>query len=622
MALCVPTITSVLQSSPTNLTVPCNTEVVWDSNVTIGGSLQIDGMLRVANNGPKTLTTRDLIVHGLFRAGSREAPHTTPATINLQHGELAVKGGALRIFGMAKKCFTKAWIRLRTPAQQGSTQLNLVASQSGCWVPGDEITISATGQRTGEYETRRVARVAGREITITTPLRFSHAASAEVAHITRPITVTGSDWHAIIENDPTPQTVQGVAFINGGRPGQLGKYPLHMHLCGRSEGTSIRGNTFYGSRNRALVIHGTTHVTVADNLAVNTRGHVFFSEDGYETDNRWMRNLAVGASPPASLIPGESDDRPSGFWISNPANTYVENVASSMRFGFWFELRDRVRGASMALPGAPAIRPREAPITEFRGNVAHSTLTGLFTYPDGMLPRGASTIDDFLAYSTRIAGVLHHGGRVNFTGLTIRDPLRRGLHLDRVHDTVVTGARITGSTGAGVVFSPSTPLEPLGRRPPIVADSQILGFNVAVRVADEIGNNPLKRHVEGGFPRTVLGGRVEFPLQAEVAHDWPTWGAVWLGDGSWAVNGSNPVMECPSGVCGGCYRGVALRTAPGVGTVRIEGRGGVGHMRHGVVVRGSRFFVGWLREGVYDVGAGVQIAYFEGEPVCNGEVVV
>ena len=67
----------------------------------------------------------------------------------------------------------------------------------------------------------------------------------------------------------------------------------------------------------------------------------------------------------------ETDDRPSTFWMTNPTNTWVGNVAAgSEDNGFWLELRTFVRGPQAAM--YPDLNPRKSPLTLFKENVAHS----------------------------------------------------------------------------------------------------------------------------------------------------------------------------------------------------------------------------------------------------------
>src|SRR5690606_32490453 len=86
-------------------------------------------------------------------------------------------------------------------------------------------------------------------------------------------------------------------------------------------------------------------------------------------------NLA-GQDAKDVLIP--SDNTASTFWITNPDNTYIVNVAAgSESTGFWFALPVHPTGAFQDKPGSENIWPRRTPVREFKGNTAHSNFDGL-----------------------------------------------------------------------------------------------------------------------------------------------------------------------------------------------------------------------------------------------------
>jgi cell migration-inducing and hyaluronan-binding protein len=42
-----------------------------------------------------------------------------------------------------------------------------------------------------------------------------------------------------------------------------------------------------------VTVHGTNNLQVENNVTYNTVGHCFFLEDGIETGNQYIRNLAI-----------------------------------------------------------------------------------------------------------------------------------------------------------------------------------------------------------------------------------------------------------------------------------------------------------------------------------------
>jgi cell migration-inducing and hyaluronan-binding protein len=144
-------------------------------------------------------------------------------------------------------------------------------------------------------------------------------------------------------------------------------------------------------------------------VTFNTVGHCFFMEDGIEHGNAFVRNLAiqikchptldcepvnlaangelnypaaqrqafrrVSFSREHTLLP--SDNTVSAFWITNPDNSYIDNVAAgSDETGFWLSLPEHPNGAFLGTEASLNTWPRLTPLRAFRGNVAHSNFDG------------------------------------------------------------------------------------------------------------------------------------------------------------------------------------------------------------------------------------------------------
>ena len=124
-------------------------------------------------------------------------------------------------------------------------------------------------------------------------------------------------------------------------------------------------------------------------MTYNTVGHCFFLEDGIEHGNEFVHNLAIQikchtskpcvptnlgrvrrghsgrARPPDTngqqskdvLLP--SDNTVSAYWITNPDNTYRDNVAAgSDANGFWMSLPEHPNGAFQDSDASKATWPR------------------------------------------------------------------------------------------------------------------------------------------------------------------------------------------------------------------------------------------------------------------------
>ena len=138
-------------------------------------------------------------------------------------------------------------------------------------------------------------------------------------------------------------------------------------------GSVVAKNTIRQSNQRCLSIHGTNNVEIFQNVAYDVFGHCFFTEDGIETGNRFIENLGAQIKIPQTLLVvdgvPESDSEPAVFWITNPNNHFINNVAAgSQSVGFW--IHPFIRGERAHL--FPGYNPAFEPLGVFDLNVAHS----------------------------------------------------------------------------------------------------------------------------------------------------------------------------------------------------------------------------------------------------------
>jgi len=154
--------------------------------------------------------------------------------------------------------------------------------------------------------------------------------------------------------------------------GTLGRYPVHFHMSSDVSGSVVAKNTIRQSNQRCIVIHGTDNVLVQENVGYSNAAHCYLVEDGIERGNRFIRNLGAETSVPAKNVPGGSDqNEPSIYWITNPTNIFVGNIAAgSEGSGFWFELGVRGEREHLYL----GVDPKREPLLLFKDNTAHSCL--------------------------------------------------------------------------------------------------------------------------------------------------------------------------------------------------------------------------------------------------------
>eukprot|EP00475_Leptophrys_vorax_P009891 TRINITY_DN16587_c0_g1_i1.p1 TRINITY_DN16587_c0_g1~~TRINITY_DN16587_c0_g1_i1.p1 ORF type:complete len:885 (+),score=7.47 TRINITY_DN16587_c0_g1_i1:338-2656(+) len=259
-----------------------------------------------------------------------------------------------------------------------------------------------------------------------------------------------------------------------GQQGNLGRYPMHFHLCQDVSGSVVSSCSVHDSNQRCYVVHGTWNLRLEGNLGVQTKGHCFLLEDGIEFGNVFQNNLGFLQEPvqrllkPTDAIPAtESDDVPSTFWITNPNNTFIGNVAGgSADSGFWFQLPGQVEGPSALFPNAVGVTPFLIPLGPFEGNAAHSNgRAGLRTYPSGFRPRlngGRSprqetsginappanvTFTNFRAYKNQFIGMfIHNSDGIQIRGAMVADNAVVGIELNRDTNVLITNSTFIGES--------------------------------------------------------------------------------------------------------------------------------------------------------------------------------
>jgi hypothetical protein len=230
----------------------------------------------------------------------------------------------------------------------------------------------------------------------------------------------------------------------------MGRYPIHFHLSGNVDGAVVSKNTIRASNQRCVVAHGTHNLTISDNVAFDTMGHCYMTEDGGEIDNVFVRNLGALTRAATRVVrQGETDiSSPSTFWCSNPVNEWVGNVAAGCEAnGFWFELQESVRSPTSLMPLSAGMNPRRMPLKLFRDNVSHSNQNhGLRTYPIGYLPSRQAIFDNTRSYKNRQDGIFFHNSEnLSVTGGVLADN-RIQADFDRADNIIIDGTAVIGVT--------------------------------------------------------------------------------------------------------------------------------------------------------------------------------
>jgi len=344
---------------------------------------------------------------------------------------IMLMGGTLNLHGPEKS----TWTKLAKTAEAGSTSIEVLAAAD--WKVGEEIVLASTDFDPRQAERRTIAAIKGNTITLDKKLDYMHFGKitfdvderGEVAMITRNIKLQASadaeqsfyGGH-VMAMVGSKMFVEGVEFNRMGQNMTLARYPIHWHLIGDAQGQYIKNASIHDSYNRCVTVHGTNFLHVENNVTYNTVGHCFFLEDGAEHSNQFVHNLAIQvkchtskACMPTNLAPnGEaggsnplaptnpensftnenraayraasmsakdtllpSDNTVTAYWITNPDNAFIDNVAAgSDENGFWWSLPEHPQGKFEGTEISKVTWPRRTRMAEFRGNVAHSNFDG------------------------------------------------------------------------------------------------------------------------------------------------------------------------------------------------------------------------------------------------------
>jgi hypothetical protein len=413
------------------VTIGKDKEIVLDVSPPALGGLSIDGKLTFADTADLELTTEWIMLHGELAIGSEAKPHTRKATITLTDnvkGEdvmagmgdrgIMLSGGTLNLHGTT----TNTWSKLAATAAAGATSIQ-VLNASG-WKVGDEIILASTDYDPRQAERRTITAISGNNLTLDKKLDFMHFGKitfdvdqrGEVGLLTRNVKIQASEDAAqsyfgghIMAMPSSKMFVSSVELNRMGQHMTLARYPIHWHLVGEGKGQYIKNASIHDTFSRCVTVHGTNNLRIEGNVTYNTVGHCFFLEDGIETGNQFVRNLAIQTkchptkkSMPVNLAAnGESehkyenrtayrqvawsgketllpsDNTVASYWITNPDNTFVGNVAAgSDENGFWLSLPEHPNGQFLNTEISKNTWPRRTHLREFKDNVAHSNFDG------------------------------------------------------------------------------------------------------------------------------------------------------------------------------------------------------------------------------------------------------
>jgi hypothetical protein len=287
---------------------------------------------------------------------------------------------------------SRTWARLGATAKKRDNVVRLAEPVRG-WRVGDQIIVTATADQYSsgqkhptETEERIVEAISDAKLTLSAPLDFDHLGDGftrgEVGNLSRNVIVESADpkgerGHTMYHKH-SAGAVSFAEFRHLGKPGVLGRYPVHYHLVGDTmRGSYVIGASVWDSGNRLLTIHGTNYLVIRDNVGYKSLGHGFYFEDGTEVYNVLDHNLAVGArrtKPLAGQALRFDSNKGAGFWWANSLNTFTRNVAADNdEYGFWYEsLEPLVLSIQQPDGSHKKVDIRTLPFVRFDDNEIHS----------------------------------------------------------------------------------------------------------------------------------------------------------------------------------------------------------------------------------------------------------
>jgi len=477
------------------VTIEKDMNVVLDVTPPALRSLTINGKLSFADNKDLELTTEWIMVHGELEIGTEAKPHTRKATITLTDNVkdedmsgiggtndrsdrgIMLMGGTLNLHGNR----TNSWTKLSKTAEAGSNSIEVLNAAG--WRVGDEIVLASTDFDPHQAERRTIAAIRGNTITLDKKLDSMHFGKitfdvderGEVGMLSRNILIQASPdadqtlfGGHIMAMAASRMFVEGVELNRMGQNMHLARYPIHWHLIGDAQGQYIKNSAIHDTYSRCVTVHGTNFLDIENNVTYNNIGHCFFLEDGVEHGNQFVHNLGIltKCHPDAPCVPtnlaaaGEkraagngqqakdvllpSDNTAATFWITNPDNTYRDNVAAgSDSNGFWMSLPEHPNGKFADTEISAKTWPRRTPFKEFKGNVSHSNYdafmfdrniaanntfsvtgsshTGLENPADANSKPVISVFENLTAYKNRNGGIWGRGEMHEFRNVKLAD---------------------------------------------------------------------------------------------------------------------------------------------------------------------------------------------------------
>ena len=529
----------VIPAAGNAVRIPSGITVTLDTAAQAAG-VEINGVLK-ADTVSASLSATWVMVMGSsakFEVGTAAAPFTKNFTLELRgnntgeniHGAgtkflMAMDGGQISMHGKPKT----SWTKLSGTVNAGATKIRL--SESVDWEVGNQIVIAPSSRTADQAEVRTItARSTDcKTFTLNTALSYRHVGvqqsyssgsrswvldqRAEVGLLSHNVKIQGDASSESTSFGAHVMIMKGAkgyfSSVELHRMGQkkiLGRYPIHWHMHeNTSSGQYFRNSSIHRSYNRAVTIHGSEGISIERNVAYDHMGHGIFLEDASEQNNKINYNLVMLTRKPApgdQLLPSDNSHNevqnktPSSFWITNPNNEFIGNVAAgTVGTGFWFAFPDTALGLSKGVARYSSIVPRKQALGVFKNNVAHSNGSG-FDVHDSITgshaiatnvpydPASVAVVDGFTSYSNVIGiytGAAHRPTITLTKKLVFRNVISADIfreHLRFANADTVENSVFIADSGNKIVpaVQPRTFLASYDG-PAQVRNSHLVGFN-------------------------------------------------------------------------------------------------------------------------------------------------
>ena len=229
---------------------------------------------------------------------------------------------------------------------------------------------------------------------------------AEVMLMTRNVIITGDDFqqypcgdsvcrctfpnhvctvglHTILHGNNTrfggTYRIQHTRVEKCGQRGVLGRYCIHFHTARDCPDCVARGNAVEFGHQRAVVIHDTHLITVAENTVYDVRGAGIYIEDGNEMYNHVEYNAvlcpyAFYGPKQGCTVPGtdnsvaDTSDNQASYWSLTHTNHFIGNRAANSYNGILFHPSFAYSGRGLAYGN---VCVPYVPLGRVEGNTCH-----------------------------------------------------------------------------------------------------------------------------------------------------------------------------------------------------------------------------------------------------------